>query len=94
MDDRPGEVYHRQIARRCLLCHAVTLPDQGLKPEQKFHGVGCESCHGPGSEHIRAPQSRAATIVNPAKLDFVRANDTCIQCHSQGKPLKTPLDER
>ncbi len=34
----------------------------------------------------------AANIVNPAKLDFVRANDTCIQCHSQGKPLKNPIE--
>ena len=30
-------------------------------------------------------------IVNPAKLDYVRANDTCIQCHSQGQPLKNPI---
>jgi predicted CXXCH cytochrome family protein len=51
--------------------------------------VGCERCHGPGSEHIRRPS--AQTIVNPAKLDFVHANDTCIQCHSQGQPLANPI---
>jgi hypothetical protein len=51
--------------------------------------VGCERCHGPGSEHVRQPN--AATIVNPAKLDFVRANDTCIQCHPQGQPLTNPI---
>jgi len=33
-------------------------------------------------------------IVNPAKLDFVRANDTCIQCHCQGKPLTNPIEGR
>jgi len=27
----------------------------------------------------------------PARLDFVRANDTCIQCHSQGQPVKNPI---
>jgi predicted CXXCH cytochrome family protein len=32
--------------------------------------------------------------VNPDKLDFVRANDTCIQCHSQGRPLKNPINGR
>lgn len=47
--------------------------------------MGCERCHGPGSEHVMRPS--AQTIVNPAKLDSVRANDTCIQCHSQGQPL-------
>jgi hypothetical protein len=30
--------------------------------------------------------------VNPARLDYVHANDTCIQCHSQGQPLKNPVD--
>jgi len=51
--------------------------------------VGCERCHGPGSEHVRRPSP--ATIVNPARLDFVRANDTCIQCHSQGQPVANPI---
>jgi predicted CXXCH cytochrome family protein len=35
-----------------------------------------------------------ATIVNPARLDFVSANDTCIQCHSQGQPLTNPIEGR
>ena len=50
--------------------------------------VGCEKCHGPGSEHvaIRPPKN----IVNPATLDSVRANDVCLQCHSQGQPTATP----
>jgi predicted CXXCH cytochrome family protein len=33
-----------------------------------------------------------SNIVNPARLDFVRANDTCIQCHSQGQPLTNPIE--
>ncbi len=35
-----------------------------------------------------------ANIVNPARLDYVRANDTCIQCHSQGQPLTNPIEGR
>ena len=31
------------------------------------------------------------SIVNPETLDYVRANDTCIQCHSQGQPLTNPI---
>src|SRR5262249_718858 len=57
LDDRAGEVYHSQIARRCLLCHSTTLPDHRLKPERKFYGVGCEACHGPGSEHVRSARA-------------------------------------
>jgi hypothetical protein len=52
--------------------------------------VGCERCHGPGSAHIAKPVRE--TVVNPARLDYVQANDTCIQCHSQGQPLKNPID--
>ena len=34
----------------------------------------------------------ASTILNPARFDYVHANDTCIQCHSQGQPLKNPIE--
>ena len=27
-------------------------------------------------------------------MDYVRANDTCIQCHSQGRPLSNPIEGR
>jgi predicted CXXCH cytochrome family protein len=33
-------------------------------------------------------------IVNPAQLDFVQANNVCIQCHSQGRPLRNPIEGR
>jgi predicted CXXCH cytochrome family protein len=33
-------------------------------------------------------------IVNPAKLNSVLGNDTCIQCHSQGQPLTNPINGR
>jgi predicted CXXCH cytochrome family protein len=52
--------------------------------------VGCEKCHGPGSEHLRRPSRE--TIVNPARLDTVHATDVCIQCHSQGQPLANPIN--
>ena len=45
--------------------------------------VGCEKCHGPGGDHIK--QSRATNVLNPARMDYVKANDACIQCHSQGQ---------
>lgn len=51
--------------------------------------VGCEKCHGPGSEHVKTPVQ--ATIINPARLDYVHANDVCVQCHSQGQPLTNPI---
>lgn len=71
----------------CDGCHSVNYNIQ-TKTVTEWN-VGCEKCHGPGSAHVQQPS--AINIVNPAKLDFVRANDTCIQCHSQGQPLNNPI---
>lgn len=39
--------------------------------------------------HVAHPTK--TNIVNPDTLDYVRGNDTCIQCHSQGQPLDNPI---
>jgi predicted CXXCH cytochrome family protein len=52
--------------------------------------VGCERCHGPGSEHIARPTR--TNIIDPSRLGFVQANDTCLQCHTQGQPLNNPIN--
>jgi len=49
-------------------------------------GVGCESCHGPGSVHADAPAAeKRKTIVNPAMLTPDMAADICGQCHTRGR---------
>lgn len=46
--------------------------------------IGCENCHGPGSEHVKAPKEKmASTIVSPGKLAAERASIICGQCHSR-----------
>lgn len=70
----------------CDGCHSVNYNIQNKTVTE--WNVGCEKCHGPGGDHVRQPT--VANIVNPAKLDYVRATDTCIQCHSQGQPLSNP----
>jgi hypothetical protein len=44
--------------------------------------VGCESCHGPGSEHV-ANGGRARFIVNPKYLSAERSSATCGRCHDR-----------
>src|SRR5262245_35002364 len=83
----PDDNMKRPTGPLCDGCHSVNYNVQ-TKTVLEWN-VGCERCHGPGSEHVRRPSP--ATIVNPARLDLVRANDTCIQCHSQGQPLANPI---
>jgi predicted CXXCH cytochrome family protein len=84
----PADNMQRPTGPLCDGCHSVNY-DIKTKTVTEWN-VGCEKCHGPGSEHARMPS--VTNIVNPAKLDFVHANDTCIQCHSQGQPRNNPID--
>jgi predicted CXXCH cytochrome family protein len=86
----PADNNGRPTGPLCDGCHSVNY-DVRTKTVTEWN-VGCEKCHGPGSQHVARPS--ALNIVNPAKLDAVRANDTCIQCHSQGQPLKNPIEGR
>jgi len=69
-------------ATQCVACH-VTGYDLSAK-EWKEPGVGCESCHGPGSEHISASDRKGA-IVRPQTLDPLREAMICGQCHGLGQ---------
>lgn len=84
----PPDNMKRPTGPLCDGCHSVNYNIQ-TKTVTEWN-VGCERCHGPGSEHAAKPS--VSNVVNPARLDSAAANDTCIQCHSQGKPLKNPIE--
>jgi predicted CXXCH cytochrome family protein len=84
----PPDNAQRPTGPLCDGCHSVNY-DIATKTVTEWN-VGCERCHGPGSAHVDNPVRE--TIVNPARLDYVHASDTCIQCHSQGQPLKNPIN--
>ncbi|HKD06764.1 MAG TPA: cytochrome c3 family protein [Bryobacteraceae bacterium] len=76
----------RPTGPTCDGCHSVNY-NVNTKTVTEWN-VGCEKCHGPGSEHVKRPSQ--LNIVNPARLDSVDATNTCVQCHSQGRPLTAP----
>jgi predicted CXXCH cytochrome family protein len=84
----PPDNMQRPTGPTCDGCHSV---DYNIHTNQVTEwNVGCERCHGPGSAHVEHP-TRSNTL-NPARMDYVDASDTCIQCHSQGRPLTSPIE--
>jgi hypothetical protein len=82
----------------CNRCHATQAEpnitsDVEMDTQVKEFGIACESCHGPGEEHVRAnqaPQRRYSqhfsdrpdpTIVNPRRLSAKLGSHVCAQCH-------------
>ncbi|MBI4910936.1 MAG: hypothetical protein HY820_45420 [Acidobacteria bacterium] len=64
--------------------------------KKQMYNIGCERCHGAGSEHVVARTK--ATIINPSTLTAMQQNQLCGNCHSRGasKPAGThefPYDE-
>ena len=84
----PADNMKRPTGPTCDGCHSVDY-DVHTKKVAEWN-VGCERCHGPGSEHVEHP-TRGNTL-NPARMDYVAASDTCMQCHSQGRPLTSPIE--
>ena len=101
--------FGRKITRQCMFCHNAypdiePSADQFGKPH-RFpktlpQGIGCQRCHGPGSEHIRISNEEDEesakglkmirnSIVNSARLDSQLQDDVCNQCHFQPMSQRT-----
>lgn len=84
----PGDNMQRPTSSTCDGCHSVGYDIHAKKPVE--WNVGCERCHGPGSSHVGHPTRD--NILNPAQMNSISSNDTCIQCHSQGRPVGGPIE--
>jgi hypothetical protein len=72
------EEKQRMFDSNCVGCHSLGFRDQGfisVKATPQFANVHCESCHGPGAEHIKAPT--AGNYKTPPK------NQSCLVCHDR-----------
>src|SRR5262249_55965044 len=52
-------------------------------PEERFQGVGCETCHGPAASHVRAVTSGSETV-KPKRLSEAKTEEVielCGRCH-------------
>ena len=69
-----------------FLVRAVNDPGGAMNidddPEMDEINIGCENCHGPGSEHV-ASAGRSRFIVNPKYLSAERSSVVCGRCHDR-----------
>jgi predicted CXXCH cytochrome family protein len=88
--DHLGIGMGRHAVDHCLHCHTTwfrsldTSTTASKGPEREDKGIGCERCHGPGLNHVKAVESGfvelaiALTRKNPA---LERLN-SCVECHA------------
>ena len=67
-------------SRTCDGCHFVGFMSRQKRVEP---GIGCESCHGPGSIH--AEDERKESIYKASNHDPYRATEVCLQCHMRNR---------
>jgi predicted CXXCH cytochrome family protein len=84
----------------CIECHS-TAGKPRVDGNRGFvdsvvaeQGISCESCHGPGEEHVRRnsdplhryklhrAEESDDSMINPAKLPAKASSEVCGQCHS------------
>jgi len=85
--------------RRCFSCHAAGVTQMGSF-NTVIPGVTCETCHGPGADHVAAMKAGVEggedLIMNPGHLDRTASVDFCGSCHmtwvdvSMGELTGTP----
>ena len=67
---------------RCFRCHSTGPLKLGAARQIEVvePGVHCESCHGPGQDHVKQAGA-AGTIFNPKRLTPSELNEFCGTCH-------------
>jgi predicted CXXCH cytochrome family protein len=74
----------------CVGCHTVS-PEGNLAPSPSgytlvqnaaYHDVQCESCHGPGFDHVSVPDAGTAPLARITADTGVLGVGTCAACHS------------
>jgi DmsE family decaheme c-type cytochrome len=84
-------------AAACLTCHIVQAEQFGAtlmgkifmkNPRSQREKLGCETCHGPGSAHVKAGGGRGVGGIiafrDDAPQTVEERNAVCLTCHESG----------
>ncbi|OHB85747.1 MAG: hypothetical protein A3J73_01360 [Planctomycetes bacterium RIFCSPHIGHO2_02_FULL_38_41] len=77
---------NKSFEQNCEGCHMTGLGitrniDGEFVSSSNETGIGCESCHGPGGQHVSVGGGKGKYIVNPEYTATDRGNEVCGQCH-------------
>ncbi len=89
--DHNGVALGQKQVNQCLSCHTTwsrsVNPDlAGARPpEGEDRGIGCERCHGPGLNHVKAAESGFAemAIMLTSRTPSRAQLSSCADCHSE-----------
>jgi tetratricopeptide (TPR) repeat protein len=92
--DYLGRPLSPESVRRCLHCHATNfraVQEPDGHPEAQDLSIGCERCHGPGGNHLRAIVGHfsESAIGHPGLAPATQVVSLCGQCHD-GPPNAAP----
>jgi hypothetical protein len=87
-----------QLETACLKCHAtqasmgagVLVNEKGNYSDSE--GVGCESCHGPGSDYKPKKIMEDTEAAKAAGLVMIKTADGCTKCHNAESPTFKGFD--
>lgn len=77
-----------QKSPKCLKCHVTAYGVDAKLLGEKYcieDGVGCESCHGPGSDYMKMSTMKDREMAVAAGL-VVPTEETCVKCHNDESP--------
>jgi Flp pilus assembly protein TadD len=100
--DRPLPWTHARLTfnTACHSCHVSQLSTNYDFATDTYHttwaepGINCETCHGPGGEHVRifravkdGPKPKELGLISTRSLTAEQLNDLCAPCHAKMQPL-------
>jgi hypothetical protein len=80
---------------KCVKCHVTGFGDTTAyslaAPKEEFANVGCEACHGPGSDYKSISVMKDKEKAIAAGL-FIPNEKTCRGCHNEESPTFKEFD--
>jgi tetratricopeptide (TPR) repeat protein len=95
-EDYLGRILSPDDLYSCFVCH-TTAPQpahDGRGPTAADRGIGCERCHGPGANHLKAVATKFSdlSIAQPRVASGAEVIALCGQCHSPFHRTLSPID--